>query len=160
MLFRSGFHVEGYEKIEYDFTFIDGVFNVENQQLANCYQKWGRALAVMDWNVYNLYGQQIEKYFEHHKLQLKFHKTKIGEKAKTIPTFLSIVDSMTEFGIIRKVISCRGPACPQILSRSGTSVGDWWRPCDRRCWVKMPLPEITSRLPTNDFACPSIRASI
>ena len=25
-----GFHAEDYEKIEYDFTFIDGVFNVEN----------------------------------------------------------------------------------------------------------------------------------
>jgi 3-dehydroquinate synthase len=45
----------------------------------------------------------MERYFEHYGLELKVHKTKIGEKAKTIPTFLSIVDSMTEFGIYRKV---------------------------------------------------------
>ena len=101
---KNGFHVDGYEKISYDFTFLDGVFNPENPQLAECYKRWGRALAVTDMNVYNVYGDQIEKYFKHHNLELKVHKTKIGEKAKTIPTFLSIVDSMTEFGIYRKVL--------------------------------------------------------
>ncbi|MCJ1479726.1 hypothetical protein MMC13_008412 [Lambiella insularis] len=99
---KSGFRVDGYEKISYDFTFLDGVFKPENPQLAECYKKWGRVLAVTDLNVYNVYGEQIEKYFEHHELELKVHKTKIGEKAKTIPTLLSIVDSMTEFGIYRK----------------------------------------------------------
>lgn len=98
-----GFHVEGYEKIEYDFTFIDGVFNVENPNLADCYKRWKRCLAVTDLNIYNVYGKQMEKYFEHYGLELKIHKTKIGEKAKTMPTLLSIVDSMTEFGIYRKV---------------------------------------------------------
>lgn len=102
---KNGFHVDGYEKISYDFTFLDGVFNIENRQLAECYQKWGRVLAVTDMNVFNVYGEQIEKYFQHYHLDLKVHKTKIGEKAKTIPTFLSIVDSMTEFGIYRKVLA-------------------------------------------------------
>lgn len=100
---KNGFHVEGYEKISYDFTFLDGVFNPENRQLAACYEPWGRVLAVTDLNVYNIYGEQIEKYFQHYNIELKVHKSKIGEKAKTIPTFLSIVDSMTDFGIIRKV---------------------------------------------------------
>ncbi|KAF1965050.1 Dehydroquinate synthase-like protein [Bimuria novae-zelandiae CBS 107.79] len=99
---QNGFHVEGYEKIEYDFTFLDGVFNPQNKQLADCYQRWGRALAVMDLNIYNLYGEQMERYFDHYNLELKIHKTMIGEKAKSIDTFLSIVDSMTDFGIIRK----------------------------------------------------------
>ncbi|KAI9783863.1 MAG: hypothetical protein M1816_001164 [Peltula sp. TS41687] len=99
---KNGFHVEGYEKIEYDFTFLDGVFDPKNSNLADCYQRWGRVLAVMDLNVYKIYGEQMETYFKHHNLELKIHKTKIGEKAKTIPTLLNIVDSMTEFGIIRK----------------------------------------------------------
>lgn len=98
-----GFHVEGYEKIEYDFTIMDGVFDVQNPELANCYTKWQRCLAVTDLNIYNVYGKQIERYFEHYGLKLVIHKTKIGEKAKTVPTLLSIVDSMTEFGIYRKV---------------------------------------------------------
>ena len=100
---KTGFHVDGYEKISYDFTFLDGVFNVANPELARCYERWGRVLAVTDLNVYNVYGEQIERYFKYYDLALQVHKTKIGEKAKTIPTFLSIVDSMTEFGIYRKV---------------------------------------------------------
>lgn len=58
---------------------------------------------MIDQNIYNVYGKQMERYFEHYGLELKVHKTKIGEKAKTIPTFLSIVDSMNEFGDYRKV---------------------------------------------------------
>ncbi|KAL3421853.1 3-dehydroquinate synthase [Phlyctema vagabunda] len=99
---HAGFHVEGYEKIEYDFTFIDGVFDPANPNLAECYKRWNRCLAVTDLNIYNVYGKQMEKYFQHYGIELKVHKTKIGEKAKTMPTLLSIVDSMTEFGIYRK----------------------------------------------------------
>ncbi|KAJ8113679.1 hypothetical protein OPT61_g4246 [Boeremia exigua] len=99
---KNGFHVEGYEKIEYDFTFMDGVFNTANPQLASCYERWGRCLAIMDLNIYNVYGKDMQAYFDHHNLPLTIHKTMIGEKAKSIETLLSIVDSMTDFGIIRK----------------------------------------------------------
>jgi len=99
---KTGFHVEGYEKIEYDFSFIDGVFDKQKGDLADCFKRWRRCLAVMDMNIYNVYGKQMQEYFEHHGLELKIHTTMIGEKAKSIDTFLSIVDSMTEFGIIRK----------------------------------------------------------
>jgi 3-dehydroquinate synthase len=98
----NGFHVEGYEKIEYDFTFLDGIFNINNPQLAKCYERWGRCLAIMDLNIFNLYENEMHRYFDHYDLELKIHKTMIGEKAKSIDTFLSIVDSMTDFGIFRK----------------------------------------------------------
>ncbi|KAH7316798.1 hypothetical protein B0I35DRAFT_354241 [Stachybotrys elegans] len=98
----QGFSVCGYEKIEYDFEFLDGVFHVENPQLANCYQRWQRCLAVMDLNMFNLYGSQMQRYFDHHGIKLVIHKTMIGEKAKSIDTLLSIVDTMNEFGVYRK----------------------------------------------------------
>ena len=101
----DGFHVEGYEKIEYDFSFIDEIFNTEKNELAECYKKWGRCLAVMDSNMFKLYGDKLEKYFNHYDISLDVHQTPVGEKAKNIENFLSIVDSMTKFGIIRKV--CR-----------------------------------------------------
>ncbi|KAI0547364.1 Dehydroquinate synthase-like protein [Xylaria curta] len=104
---ETGFHVEGYEKIEYDFAFVDGVFDIANPDLANCYKKWGRVLAVTDKNVYALYGQKMEQYFKTFDLTLKVHQTSIGEKAKTVDTFLSICDSMTDFGIIRKAMSAQ-----------------------------------------------------
>lgn len=98
----NGFHVEGYEKIEYDFTFIDNIFDVKHTDLANCYKKWGRCLAVMDTNIFNIYGEQVQQYFEHHQIPLSVHKTMIGEKAKSIDTFLSLVESFNKFGIYRK----------------------------------------------------------
>ncbi|KAI0972871.1 Dehydroquinate synthase-like protein [Xylaria arbuscula] len=99
---EAGFHVEGYEKIEYDFTFVDGIFDISNNHLAKCYNKWGRVLAVTDKNVYALYGRKMEEYFKHFNLDFTVHQTSIGEKAKTTDTLLSICDSMTDFGIIRK----------------------------------------------------------
>ena len=124
----NGFHVEGYEKIEYDFQFLDGVFELRNDQLAQCYRPWGRCLAVMDLNIYDIYGEQMQKYFDHHGLILKIHKTMIGEKAKSIETFLSLVDSMNDFGIFRKVcqadswlglrLCCPG-ACSCLWRRTG-----------------------------------------
>jgi 3-dehydroquinate synthase len=98
----NGFHVAGYEKIEYDFTFIDNIFDPRHDNLAACYRKWGRCLAVMDTNIFNVYGESIQKYFEHHNIPLSVHKTLIGEKAKSIDTFLSLVESFNKFGIYRK----------------------------------------------------------
>ncbi|KAK7428453.1 hypothetical protein QQZ08_005072 [Neonectria magnoliae] len=66
----TGFSVCGYEKIEYDFKFLDGVSNIANPQLA--------------------------------QLSLLRSKTTIGKKAKSMETLVSIIDSMTEFGIYRK----------------------------------------------------------
>ncbi|KAI5790282.1 hypothetical protein EDC01DRAFT_747426 [Geopyxis carbonaria] len=98
----SGFAVCGYEKIEYDFTFLDGVFSPSNPQLAECYKKWGRVFCIADTNICSLYGAEIAAYFAAHGLPLTMHKTKIGEKAKNMDTMLSICEAMTEFGIIRK----------------------------------------------------------
>jgi 3-dehydroquinate synthase len=44
----------------------------------------------------------MQQYFKQHNLELKIHQTMIGEKAKSLETFTNIVDSMTDFGIIRK----------------------------------------------------------
>ncbi|PFH62190.1 hypothetical protein XA68_14731 [Ophiocordyceps unilateralis] len=98
----KGFSVRGYERIEYDFEFLDGVFDAANTQLADCYRPWRRCLAVMDLNMHTLYGDQMRRYFETYDIALVVHKTAIGEKAKSVETLLSIVDSMDAFGVIRK----------------------------------------------------------
>jgi 3-dehydroquinate synthase len=98
----NGFQVEGVERISYGFSFLDGVFSVSNPQLAEMYKKWGRCLAIADINVCNLYSTQMRQYFEHYNIKLELHKTRIGEKAKTMDTLLEICEAMNEFGIIRK----------------------------------------------------------
>ena len=95
---NNGFHVEGYEKIEYDFSFTENIFDKNNDGLAKQFTRLNRCLAVMDTNIFNVYGQQLKDYFDHYNIELKVHKTMIGEKAKSMETLLSIVDSMTEFG--------------------------------------------------------------
>lgn len=99
---ENGFSVAGYEKLNYDFAFVDGIFDVENNQLANCYLKWGRVLTVLDKSMQILYGDQIKRYFDYYKIPLTFHAMEVGEKAKNIESLLGIADSMTKFGIIRK----------------------------------------------------------
>ena len=62
----NAFHVEGYEKIEYDLEYVDGIFNPVQSALADCYRAYGRALMVVDEAVYELYREHIGNYFECH----------------------------------------------------------------------------------------------
>jgi 3-dehydroquinate synthase len=61
-----------------------------------------RCVAVMDYSIFTLYGDAIREYFDHYHIELTIHKTKIGEKAKSMDTMLSIIDSMNDFAIYRK----------------------------------------------------------
>ena len=140
----QGFAVAGYEKLNYDFKFIDNVFDPAKGDLADCYTKWGRVLAVMDENMKSIYGSAVQEYFDHHKLPLTIHAMPVGEKAKTIASLLGIVDAMNSFGIIRKVkkppinesgIYCSSKTKILIQLYLGTSTCHWRRPCYRYCWV-------------------------
>lgn len=99
----NGIRIEGYKRIVYDFSFLDGVLDCRNSQLGDCFKQRGRCLAVMDENVYRIYGDRILEYFDHHEINLKVHEVKAGETHKSVDTFLGIVDSMSDFGIYRKV---------------------------------------------------------
>lgn len=123
---KRGFHVEGYEKIEYDFSFTDGVFDKDNDELAECFKRWQRCLAVMDLNIFNIYGKQMQEYFDHYNLELKIHKTMIGEKAKSLETFTSIVDSMTEFGDSRPVRSSRELSNADGRPQASSARNQYW----------------------------------
>jgi len=35
-------------------------------------------------NIFNIYGKEMQAYFDHYNLPLTIHKTMIGEKAKSI----------------------------------------------------------------------------
>lgn len=95
------FHVEGYEKIEYDLVYVDGVFDVDNTELADSYTPYGRCLMVVDDSVLELYNDRITAYFAHHHIDLTVVPVQIKETAKSIETFERIVGKFDEFGLVR-----------------------------------------------------------
>ena len=99
---ESAFHIEAYEKIEYSLVYVDGVFNTENAELAECYQKFGRCLAVVDSNVYKHYGNKMKQYFEYYDIDVTVFPITITEPNKTIQTFEKIVDAFADFKLVRK----------------------------------------------------------
>ncbi len=99
---ETEFHVEGYEKIDFSLAFVDGLFDIKNTELADSYQGFGRCLAVVDHNVNRIYGSQIEQYFKYYNIDLTIYPVIIEENAKTINTFLSVVDAFSAFNLLRK----------------------------------------------------------
>lgn len=99
---ESAFHVEGYERIDFSLLYVDGVFAVHNEQLADAYRAYGRCLMVVDQNVLDLYGDQIVAYFEHHGIALTLVPHRTAETEKTLRTLERIVDAFDEFGLVRK----------------------------------------------------------
>ncbi|TQR87109.1 sedoheptulose 7-phosphate cyclase [Mycobacterium hodleri] len=95
------FHVKGYEKIEYDLVYVDGVFAVDNPELADSYRQYGRALMVVDESVHEIYGDAIQTYFDHYGIALTVVPVQIRETAKSLETFETIVGRFDEFGLVR-----------------------------------------------------------
>lgn len=95
------FSVEGYERVEYDLVYVDGVFDVENAELADAYRPYGRTLMVVDESVLALYGEKIDAYFAHHDIALTTVPVQIRETAKSLETFEHIVGEFDRFGLVR-----------------------------------------------------------
>ncbi|MDI6628113.1 sedoheptulose 7-phosphate cyclase [Rhodococcus sp. NPDC079359] len=95
------FRVEGYERIEYDLIYVDGVFAIENTELADSYRPYGRALMVVDESVHEIYGDRISAYFDHYDIALTVVPVHIAETAKSLETFERIVGEFDAFGLVR-----------------------------------------------------------
>ena len=97
----KAFHVVGQETISYDLVYVDGVFDIDQSALADCYRPYGRALMVVDETVYALYNQRIHTYFDHHGIALTVVPIQIRETAKSLETFERIVGEFDTFGLVR-----------------------------------------------------------
>jgi len=98
---ERSFSVEGYERIQYDLVYVDGVFDVANTQLADAYRPYGRTLMVVDETVLSLYRESIDAYFSHHEIDLTLVPVQIRETAKSLETFEHIVEAFDRFGLVR-----------------------------------------------------------
>jgi 3-dehydroquinate synthetase len=99
---ETSFQVEGYEKIELNFQIVDSVFDLRKSDLADQYMTLGRCLAVVDHNVYRLYGSHLQEYFQHYGIDLTIFPVVIEEPDKTITTFQTIIDAFSRFNLVRK----------------------------------------------------------
>jgi 3-dehydroquinate synthetase len=99
---ESSFHVEGYEKIEFDLVYVPGAFNAANPHLAEPFARFGRCLMIIDETVDELYAESIDAYFAHHAIELTRVPVRIAETDKSLATLEQIVDAFGEFGLVRK----------------------------------------------------------
>jgi 3-dehydroquinate synthetase len=97
----TAFHVEGYEKIEFDLLYVNGAFAPENAEIAERFHRHGRCLMVVDEAVDEYYGEQIDDYFGHHDLTLTKLVVSIAETDKGLEMVEQIVDAFGEFGLLR-----------------------------------------------------------
>ena len=98
---ETAFHVEGIEKIDFSLIYVDGVFAVDNTEIADCYRDLGRCLMVIDETVHGLYEDKIHHYFDHHGIDLTVFPIRIREVDKTLRTVEKIIDRFIDFGLAR-----------------------------------------------------------
>lgn len=99
---HNSFRVEGYEKIEFNFQLVSQLLDIHKPDLASYYTTLNRCLAIVDSIVYQLYGSQLEQYFQYYGIQLTVFPVSIKEPNKTIETFQTIIDAFCRFNLLRK----------------------------------------------------------
>jgi demethyl-4-deoxygadusol synthase len=97
----SAFHVQGREVIDFSLHLVQGAFAPENEEIAAAYRAAGRCLAIVDAEVAELYGAEIEAYFEHHAIDLTVFPVRIAETEKSLASLERIADALGEFGLLR-----------------------------------------------------------
>jgi demethyl-4-deoxygadusol synthase len=99
---ETGFRVEGYEKIDFNFQIVDRIFDIHHPELASYYTTLKRCLAIVDDTVDRLYGAQLRQYFQYYGIDLTVCPVTIKEPDKTIATFERIIDAFCDFNLLRK----------------------------------------------------------
>ncbi len=98
---ETAFHVEGYEKIEFDLLYVPGAFHPANDEIAGSFRRFGRCLMIVDEAVHELYGEEMEQYFAHHGIELTAVPVRIAETEKSLASLERIVDAFGAFGLLR-----------------------------------------------------------
>ena len=89
-------------EIAHSYHFVDNVFDPKSPKLAGLYKPWKRCLAIVDYCVNDLYGEQIKAYFKAHGIPATIQSAYITEDRKSVETLLEVCSWMTDFDIIRR----------------------------------------------------------
>merc|ERR1711937_903251 len=92
---------------EYDYTFVDtsnekGCFDVNNSFLADRFRDYGRCVVVSDARVYDIYGDAMRAYFQHHGMGLEVLPLGIDEEQKSLKTVEEVMVFFADVGLMRR----------------------------------------------------------
>eukprot|EP00741_Cyanophora_paradoxa_P005341 tig00000880_g5180.t1 len=82
-----------------------GLFDIRNRTLLERFVDPSRPLRrffVVDENVWKIYGEKIQHYLDHHKVEHKILVMPVDETDKTIENVLKIVEELCTFGLLRR----------------------------------------------------------
>lgn len=77
------------------------VLEVDNDTLSKIYKPLGRCIAIIDDKVFDIYGDQIQKYFDHHDVEFKALVYKGNEVDKEIGNVETILVDLKTHGVSR-----------------------------------------------------------
>ena len=98
----NGYNCSSSLRIAHTYQFVSGVFNSGNPELANMYKDHKRVLAIVDHNVFDIYGEKMNEYFNSHGIKPTLHRAVVGEDNKSVDNMLQYCQYMTDFGILRR----------------------------------------------------------
>ena len=98
----NGYNCSSSLEIAHTYQFVDGVFNPGNPELADMYKDYKRVLAIVDHNVFDIYEEKMNEYFNSHGVKPTLHRAVVSEDNKSVDNMLQYCQYMTDFGILRR----------------------------------------------------------
>lgn len=103
---RYGWEVSASQHVRYSVQFYDGLFSHSNTVLLRAgvgqTPACQRRLIVIDTQVLDLYGWEIEAYFRTNRVNFRFLPLAATEPEKTLENVLKVVHALDEFGVNRR----------------------------------------------------------
>jgi 2-epi-5-epi-valiolone synthase len=103
---RYGWEVRAAQDVRYSVQFYDGLFSHSNTVLLRAgvgqTPACQRRLVVIDTQVLDLYGWEIEAYFRTNRVNFRFLPLQATEPEKTLENVLKIVRALDVFGVNRR----------------------------------------------------------
>lgn len=98
----GGYSVSSNIDINHSYHFVPHVFTAQSTKLAELYRPWGRCLAIVDYTVYDIYGERIQAYFKANGISAVTQRAYISEDKKSTETLFEICRWVTDFRLVRR----------------------------------------------------------
>ncbi len=128
--------------VSYQVRIVDGLLELDNRSLLESgvtdqpeQDKDIRRLIVIDDKVYQLYGERVHQYLEHHSVTYKILSLSVSEETKTMDSALHVVEAIDQFEVSRRnepIIAIGGGVLLDIV---GLAVSLYRRSTP---WVRVP----------------------